>query len=153
MVRAVGGSRSPSSVNLGFSEAVLVLGLLLAVIAAFSGRLRASILSASVLSVGAGIVLGAFDVVDVDPDSDLMFDVVELALLLTLFSDGLLVDRELLQRHWGPPARALVLAMPLTLLVLAGAAWLLFPSLTVAECFLLGAVLSPTDPVVTSAVV
>jgi|SRR5215212_6074086 len=139
--------------NLTFSEAVLVLGVLLAVIAAFSGWLRASILSASVLSVTAGVALGAADVVEVDPDSSLLLYVVELALLVTLFSDGLLVDRELLQRHWGPPARALVLAMPLTLLLLAGAAWALFPSLTVAECFLLGAVLSPTDPVVTSAVV
>src|SRR3954452_25249071 len=139
--------------NLSFSEAVLVLGILLSLIAAFSGWLRASILSASVLSVTAGVALGAADLVDVDRDSHLLLYVVELALLMTLFSDGLLVDRELLQRHWGPPARALILAMPITLVLLAGTSLLVFPDLTVAECFLLGAVLSPTDPVVTSAVV
>ena len=49
--------------------------------------------------------------------------------------------------------RALVLAMPLTLLLLALGAKALFPELSWAEAFLLGAVLSPTDPVVTSAVV
>ncbi len=43
--------------------------------------------------------------------------------------------------------------MPVTLVLLALAAKLLFPALTWAEAFLLGAVLSPTDPVVTSAVV
>jgi NhaP-type Na+/H+ or K+/H+ antiporter len=101
----------------------------------------------------AGIVLAAFDVVSVNPKSDLVKHVVELALIVTLFSDGLFVERELLARHWGPAARALVLAMPLTLGLLAVFALLVFPSLTVAEAFLLAAVLTPTDPVVTSTVV
>jgi NhaP-type Na+/H+ or K+/H+ antiporter len=43
--------------------------------------------------------------------------------------------------------------MPITLALLAVVAAALFPELTWWECFLLGAVLSPTDPVVTSAVV
>jgi NhaP-type Na+/H+ or K+/H+ antiporter len=46
-----------------------------------------------------------------------------------------------------------VIAMPLTLALLAVAAKLLFTELSWAEAFLLGAVLSATDPVVTSAVV
>ena len=43
--------------------------------------------------------------------------------------------------------------MPITLVLLALAPKVLFPDLTWAEAFLLGAVLSPTDPVVTSSVV
>jgi NhaP-type Na+/H+ or K+/H+ antiporter len=43
--------------------------------------------------------------------------------------------------------------MPITLCLLALAAKLVFPDLSWAEAFLLGAVLSPTDPVVTSTVV
>jgi NhaP-type Na+/H+ or K+/H+ antiporter len=43
--------------------------------------------------------------------------------------------------------------MPITMVLLALAAKLLFPGLDWAEAFLLAAVLSPTDPVVTSAVV
>src|SRR5262249_62250994 len=50
-------------------------------------------------------------------------------------------------------ARALVIAMPITMALLGLAAKPLFPSLDWAEAFLLAAVLSPTDPVVTSAVV
>jgi len=63
------------------------------------------------------------------------------------------VERELLRRHWSPVARALVIAMPITMALLALAAKALFPELSWAEAFLLAAVLSPTDPVVTSAVV
>jgi sodium/hydrogen antiporter len=43
--------------------------------------------------------------------------------------------------------------MPLTLALLGAISLVLFGSLTVAECFLLAAVLTPTDPVVTSTVV
>jgi NhaP-type Na+/H+ or K+/H+ antiporter len=140
-------------VDLGFAEALLILGLLLAVAAALSGWLHATVLSISVLSVGAGVALALLDVVEVSPASKALLYLVELALILTLFSDGLFVESELLRKHWGPPARALVVAMPVTLVLLALAAKALFPDLTWAEAFLLGAVLSPTDPVVTSAVV
>lgn len=139
--------------NLDFAQALLLLGGLLAVAAALSGWLNASVLSISVLAVVAGIAMAGFDVVSVEPTSAVVEHTVELALIVTLFSDGLLVERELLARQWGPPARALVLAMPLTLVLLAAMALVLFPALTVPECFLLAAVLTPTDPVVTSTVV
>jgi NhaP-type Na+/H+ or K+/H+ antiporter len=139
--------------DLGFAEALLILGLLLAVAAALSGWLHGTVLSISVLSVGAGIALALLDVVQVSPGSIVVLYLVELALVLTLFSDGLFVESELLREHWSPTARALIVAMPLTLVLLALAAKGLFPELAWAEAFLLGAVLSPTDPVVTSAVV
>ena len=64
----------------------------------------------------------------VDSDSEVVQHSIELALILTLFSDGLLVERELLGRHWGPAARALIIAMPVTMALLAVVAKLLFPS-------------------------
>ena len=136
-----------------FAEALLVLGLLLIVAAALSGWFRGTVLSISVFSVGAGVVLALADIVAVSPESKVLLFLIELALILTLFSDGLLVESELLRRHWGPATRALVIAMPITLVLLALAARALFPELSWSEAFLLGAVLSPTDPVVTSAVV
>jgi len=140
-------------VSLGFSESLLVLGALIAAAAALSGLFRGSVLNASVLAVGAGIALAAVDVVSVDSGSDTVEHAIELALIFTLFSDGLFVERELLGRHWGPPARALIIAMPVTMGLIALCARLLFPTLDWAECFLLGAVLAPTDPVVTSTIV
>ena len=139
--------------SIGFSEALLLLGGLLAVAAALSGWLRASVLNVSVLAVAAGLVLAWLDVVSVDSRSEVVEHSIELALVLTLFADGLLVERELLGRHWGPAARALIIAMPVTMGLLACCAKLIFPELDWAECFLLGAVLAPTDPVVTSTVV
>jgi sodium/hydrogen antiporter len=139
--------------DIGFAEALLILGLLLAAAAALSGWLHGTVLSISVLSVVTGVLLALLEVVEADPGAQVVVLLVELALILTLFSDGLLVESELLREHWGPPARALVIAMPVTLVLLALAAKGLFHELTWAEAFLLGAVLSPTDPVVTSAVV
>ncbi|MGZ5342109.1 MAG: cation:proton antiporter domain-containing protein, partial [Solirubrobacterales bacterium] len=139
--------------DLSFGEALLVFGALLFLAASLSGLMRGTVLSASVLSVAVGIALAATDVVSVDASSETVVDLITLALILTLFSDGLFVERELLARHWGPVARAIVLAMPLTLGLLALAAKGLFPDLSWAEAFLIAAVLTPTDPVVTSAVV
>jgi NhaP-type Na+/H+ or K+/H+ antiporter len=139
--------------DISFGEALLIIGLLLAVAAALSGVMRGTVLSISVLAVTAGIGLAAADVISVDAEDPGVIEVVELALILTLFSDGMFVERELLGRHWGPPARALALAMPATMGLLALGAYLLFPDLSWAEAFLLAAVLSPTDPVVTSTVV
>jgi NhaP-type Na+/H+ or K+/H+ antiporter len=139
--------------DIGFGEAMLIFGALLALAAGLSGVMRGTVLSASVLSVALGIVLALTDIVSVDVNDNGILELVELALILTLVSDGLVVERELLTVHFGPVARALALAMPATLCLLALGAHLLFPELSWAEAFLLGAVLSPTDPVVTSAVV
>jgi NhaP-type Na+/H+ or K+/H+ antiporter len=74
------------------------------------------------------------------------------ALIVILFRDGLEVDAELLQTHWHLPLRKLLLAMPLTLGIVTLAAKL-FTDLTWLECLLLGALLSPTDPILTSGVI
>jgi NhaP-type Na+/H+ or K+/H+ antiporter len=115
--------------------------------------MRGTVLSISVLAVALGIALAETDVVSVDAGDPSVVHLIELALILTLLSDGLVVERELLRIHWGPPARALVVAMPVTMVLLAVCGKALFGELDWAEAFLLAAVLSPTDPVVTSTVV
>ncbi|HEY5054469.1 MAG TPA: cation:proton antiporter [Solirubrobacterales bacterium] len=139
--------------DIGFGQALLLFGGLLAIVAALSGVMKGTVLSASVLSVALGIGLAGAGVVHVDATDPAIVELIELALVLTLFSDGMFVERELLRRHWSPVARALVIAMPITMALLALAAKALFPDLSWAEAFLLAAVLSPTEPVVTSAVV
>ena len=139
--------------DLGFGEGILLLGALLAVAAALSGVMRGTVLSISVLAVALGIALALADVVSVEADAPGVADVIEIALILTLFSDGLFVERELLWVHWGPVTRAIVIAMPLTLGLLSLIAHTVIPGLSWAEAFLLAAVLTPTDPVVTSSVV
>jgi sodium/hydrogen antiporter len=140
-------------VDIGFGESLLLVGSLIAVAAALSGLMHGTVLSISVLAVAAGITLALLEVVSVSPGDESLVQLIELALILTLFSDGLFVERELLRIHWSPPARAIAVAMPVTLVLLALGAKLLFGELSWAEAFLLAAVLSPTDPVVTSALV
>jgi NhaP-type Na+/H+ or K+/H+ antiporter len=140
-------------VNIDFNLAVALVGGLLLVTSGLSGWLQGNVLSITVLAVGAGVVLALTDVITVKPDSPGLIEVVELALVLTLFTDGLTVEQELLRERWRDPVRALVIAMPITLVLTALASKVLFPDLSWLEAFLLGAVLAPTDPVVTSTVV
>ena len=74
------------------------------------------------------------------------------ALIVILFRDGLEVEAEMLQAQWRLPLRKLVLAMPITAAIVALAAHLL-TDLGWGECLLLGALLAPTDPVLSSSVV
>ena len=71
---------------------------------------------------------------------------------MILFRDGLEVEAEMLQKQWHLPLRKLVLAMPITAAVVAVGTHLL-TNLNWTESFLLGALLSPTDPVLSSSVV
>ena len=121
--------------------------------AGLSGLAHGTVLSVSVLAVAAGMGLNALDVVEIEPTDAGVVAIVELALIFTLFSDGMIVERELLVGHRGPTARALVIAMPVTAALIGLAAKLAFGELSWAEAFLLGAVLAPTDPVITSSVV
>jgi NhaP-type Na+/H+ or K+/H+ antiporter len=139
--------------GLDLPEVLLVLGVLLTAAAGLSGWLHGTVLSISVLSLAAGVGLALTGVIDVEPGDDWLVVVAELALVITLFADGLLVEEELLRERWRGPVRTLIAAMPLTLVLASLAAKALFGELNWAEAFLLGAVLTPTDPVVTSSVV
>jgi NhaP-type Na+/H+ or K+/H+ antiporter len=137
-----------------FDTALLVLGALLVVGALLSGLARRSFLSLTALFVVAGFILGhgALDVLDFDPESGLVNELAVIALVVILFRDGLEVDAELLQRAWRLPLRSLVLAMPLTAALVAVATHALI-GLDWTQSFLVGALLSPTDPVLSSSVV
>ncbi|MEA2151822.1 MAG: sodium/hydrogen antiporter [Solirubrobacteraceae bacterium] len=137
-----------------FQATVTVLGLLLMLGALVSGLARRSMLSLAALFVLAGFALGhgGLDVVDFRARSAFVEDLAFAALIVILFRDGLEVEGEMLQRAWHLPLRKLVLAMPLTTIIVAAAARLLV-GLSWTESFLLGALLAPTDPVLTSSIV
>jgi NhaP-type Na+/H+ or K+/H+ antiporter len=107
-----------------------------------------------IAAVLAGFVLGrgGLDVISLDPTSDFVAVLAVVALVVILFRDGLEVEAEMLQTEWRPPLRKLVVAMPVTAVLVALAAHAL-TDLGWTECFLIGALLSPTDPVLSSSVV
>ena len=137
-----------------FEVALLVFGGLAVVGALLSGIARDTLLSLTAMFVIVGFVLGAggFDVLHFDAHSAFVDDLAIIALIVILFRDGLEVEGEMLTEHWHLPLRKLILAMPLTAAIVAVAAHT-FTDLSWTESFLLGALLSPTDPVLSSRVV
>ena len=133
---------------------LLVFGGLLMVGALVAGLVRRSFLSLAALFVVTGFVLGdgGLEVLDFGARSGFVHDLAIVALVVILFRDGLEVEAEMLQREWHLPFRKLVLGMPITGAVVAAAAhWIV--GLDWLESALLGALLSPTDPVLSSSVV
>jgi NhaP-type Na+/H+ or K+/H+ antiporter len=143
-----------AAVSRQFEVAALVLGALLIIGALGSGLERRSVLSLASVFVVAGFVLGpgVTGAVHYNARSGFVSELATVALVVILFRDGLEVDGELLAHHWSVPLRKLVLAMPITAIVVATAARV-FTDLSWTESFLLGALLSPTDPVLSSSVV
>lgn len=137
-----------------FESSVLALGGLLVIGALVSGLARRSFVSLTALFVLAGFLLGdgGTKALHFDSRGSFVSGMATVALIVILFRDGLEVESEMLQSHWHLPFRKLVLAMPLTAVIIAITARLL-TGLSWAEAFLLGALLSPTDPVLSSSVV
>jgi sodium/hydrogen antiporter len=145
----------PIAAGVEFLEAPLaVFGAMLLVGALISGLAGRSFLSLAAVFVVVGFALGegGLELLEFDPTGGFVQGLAVVALILILFRDGLEVDQELLQDAWHLPVRKLVLAMPLTAALIALATHAL-TDLGWTESFLLGALLSPTDPVLSSAVV
>jgi sodium/hydrogen antiporter len=150
LIRLLGDSTPVHS----FETAVVVLGALLVLGALVSGIAHRSFLSLTALFVVAGFVLGhgGLEVLDFDQHSGFVSQLAIVALIVILFRDGLEVESEMLQRAWHVPVRSLAIGMPVTAGIIALAANLL-TDLSWTESFLLGALLAPTDPVLSSGVV
>lgn len=130
-----------------------MLGALLVVGALLSSLAKRSFLSLTALFVVVGFALGdgGLEVLHFDARSSFVEQLAIVALVLILFRDGLEVDREMLPA-WRLPLRKLVLAMPLTAAIIAVVTHAL-TELDWTQSFLIGVLLSPTDPVLSSAVV
>jgi len=137
-----------------FSATVGVFGLLLVVGALVSGVARRSVLSIAVIYVVAGFVFGrgATGVLHFARTSPFVTDLADVVLVVILFRDGLEVEAEFLRTQWRLPLRKLVVGMPITAAIVAVIAHLVV-GLPWLDAFLLGALLAPTDPVLSSGVV
>jgi NhaP-type Na+/H+ or K+/H+ antiporter len=147
-------SRVCKALSVHVEDVFAVFGVLLMVGAVVAGLANRTFLSLTALFVIAGLVLGrgGLEVLQFDPGSGFVSVLAVVALVLILFRDGLEVEAEMLQTAWRPPLRKLVLAMPVTCVLVACVTHLV-TNLGWTESFLLGALLSPTDPVLSSSVV
>jgi NhaP-type Na+/H+ or K+/H+ antiporter len=133
---------------------LLVFAVTYAVAILLSGLANRTPISLAVLFLGVGFLaeLGVFGMLGVRPSGTIVRDFALVALLTVLVADGLKVSARRLEQSWRLPARALFLGIPLTIGVIGVLAHYV-ASLSWVDSFLLGAVLSPTDPVFASAIV
>ncbi len=133
---------------------LLTFALVLLAAVLLSSLANRTVLSTAVIFLIAGFLAGngMLGIIDVSPDDEVVSLLAELALFSVLFTDGMRVGWSDLTSAWRLPGRALVLGLPLTLLITAGAAhWV--AGLGWTEALLIGAVLAPTDPVFAAALV
>ena len=120
-----------------------------------SGRLSLSPITAPMVFTSVGLVVGDAGLgwFDLGLEGEAVSILVEATLVLVLFTDAIRIDLRKLRTESRFPVRLLGIGLPLTLLLGTGAAWLLFPTLTLTEAALLAAVLTPTDAALGQAVV
>lgn len=144
---------------MGADEVYVLTGLSLLLAVALPYTLRTAALSAPVVLLGVGALIGLLPVpsaVRWTPIADraLIEHLTEFTVIIALMGVGLALDRPLSLRsprswrQWGTTWRLLAIAMPLSIVGVALLGWGL--GLAPASAVLLGAVLAPTDPVLAS---
>jgi sodium/hydrogen antiporter len=136
-----------------WSLAIVALALL--GVAAISGRLLGTPVTAAMLFVAVGLLVGPEVLGELDPESSssTVRTLAEATLALVLFCDASRVDLRHLRREVGLPLRLLGIGLPLTIALGTLAAAATFGALSIEEALILAVVLAPTDAALGQAVV
>jgi NhaP-type Na+/H+ or K+/H+ antiporter len=132
-----------------------LIALALLGVATISRRLSGTPLTAAILFVAFGLLVGpqALDGIDVSGSSATVRTLAEATLALVLFCDASRINIKKLRRTVDVPLRLLGIGLPLTIALGAIAAAALFGVLSFWEAVILGVVLAPTDAALGQAVV
>jgi NhaP-type Na+/H+ or K+/H+ antiporter len=137
---------------------VVDLMVLAAVVFSFgllSRRLEGTVLTAPIVFVVAGFVLGPWGLglVEFQLDGHTVLLVGEIALAIVLFTDAACTNLSSLRQNQALPLRLLGIGMPLTIVLGTVVAALVLTDLTFWEAAIVGVVLAPTDAALGQAVV
>jgi NhaP-type Na+/H+ or K+/H+ antiporter len=137
---------------------VVDLTVLAAVVFAFglvSRRLDGTVLTAPMVFVAAGFVLGPWGLglVEFELDDHTVLLLGEIALAIVLFTGAATINLSALRQNEALPLRLLGIGMPLTIAFGTAAAALVLTDLTFWEAAIVGVVLAPTDAALGQAVV
>lgn len=130
--------------------AMLILGYGL-----FSKRAEKSVITAPMVFVVVGIIVSLFNIEALREGSKagVVKVLAELTLMLVLFIDASTIDRKKLKLDRSLPIRLLGIGLPLTMLIGALLAMVIFPEEKVLILILIAFILSPTDAALGQAVV
>ena len=133
---------------------VLTFGVVLLITVGLSGLAARSVLSTALVFLVAGALVGPgfLGLIDVTPQSPAVSLLADIALFTVLFVDGGRLPLRELRAGWRLSGRALGFGMPLALVLVALAAHYIV-GLDWITALLVGAILSPTDPVFASTIV
>ena len=136
-------------------RAILVIALVVLLYGYISRALSRFNISGPMMFTGIGLLLSplAFNFTKVGINAGYITIIVEVALVLVLFSDAALLDLKLLKKSWKIPARLLFIGLPLTIISGAFVAQLIFPEEPTTYLILLALLLTPTDAALGKAVV
>ena len=134
---------------------IAVLAALVFAFGLVSRRLEGTVLTAPIVFVLVGAILGpaGIGLFEFELDDHTVLLLAEIALALVLFTDAASTDLSTLRQNEGLPLRLLGIGMPLTIALGAAAALLLLTDLTFWEAAIVGTVLAPTDAALGQAVV
>ncbi|MCG9698158.1 cation:proton antiporter [Shewanella sp. Isolate11] len=134
---------------------ILLIALIVLVYGYISKWLARFNISGPMVFTGLGLALSpiGLGITQVEVDTEFVTLLVEVALVLVLFSDAALLELKLLKQSWKLPARLLFIGLPITIVAGAGVAKLFFPELPSFYLLLLALLLTPTDAVLGKAVV
>ncbi len=134
---------------------ILIIAILVLVYGYISNWLPKFNISGPMIFTTFGLLLSplGFHLVDVEINAEFVTILVEIALILVLFSDAALLDLPLLKRFWQLPTRLLFLGLPLTIFAGTLVAQRLFPDQPLIHLLMLALLLTPTDAALGKAVV
>jgi NhaP-type Na+/H+ or K+/H+ antiporter len=136
------------------TELAIVAGAVLAY-ALVSRRLESTVVTAPMVFVAAGILLGptGIDAIELGLGEGAVRTLAEATLVLLLFTDAIRIDIMRLRAQIDLPGRLLGVGLPLTVAAGTAVALLLFDSFGLWEAALVAAILAPTDAALGQAVV
>ncbi|HEX4820147.1 MAG TPA: cation:proton antiporter [Acidimicrobiales bacterium] len=133
----------------------VVVAAIFLLYAALSNRLEGTSITAPMVFVGAGFVVGSAGLgwLDLASDQHLVSGLAEATLVIVLFADASRIDLRALRREYSVPARLLGIGLPLTIVAGTLVALGVLRELTWSEALVLAVVLAPTDAALGQAVV
>jgi NhaP-type Na+/H+ or K+/H+ antiporter len=140
---------------------VVLVALLFIVYSLFSRRLGRSPITGPMLFTAAGLLFGLDvfssiapgQVVQVELSAETIQILLEVTLAIVLFADAVAIDYRAVRAEAFLPGRLLGVGLPLTMLLGAGIAYLLFPDVGLWGAAAIAIILAPTDAALGQAVV
>lgn len=132
---------------------LLVIGLLLLMVSLGSRWIARLPLSYSLIYLTCGFVLGRYGLklFNIRPDAEILERFAEMVVIISVYSCGLKMNRPLKFWAWKNTARLIGFLMPISIFALAVVCHFIL-KMNWGSAILLGAILSPTDPVLASEV-